>query len=99
VLYPISAWYCPQIKYSYGPKGYGDLPGLNLQVDENFVNYVAEKVHNNKIEEIISLPLNKKIITESKMYDLLEAQINRDINKCQSDKKKEEILKVKDPKI
>jgi GLPGLI family protein len=98
VLYPISAWYCPQIKYSYGPKGYGKLPGLILEVDENFVSYVAEKVHNDKKEEVISLPLNKKIITESKMHDLMDTTISIDLNKCESNAKKDEMMKVPNTK-
>jgi GLPGLI family protein len=98
-LYPIIVWYCPQIKTSYGPKGYGNLPGMILEVEENFVIYSATKIEFDKSNLTIALPTNKKIITESKMYDLMEEKFSSDLNKCQSDKKKEEINKAKDDKI
>ena len=97
-LYPLTAWYCPQLKYSYGPKGYGNLPGMILETDENFIIYSAVKINADKSTEKISLPTNKKIIAESKMYDLIEDTIKESVNKCQSDSKKAELSKVIDNK-
>jgi GLPGLI family protein len=30
--HPVVAWYCPKLPYSYGAVGYGDLPGLILEL-------------------------------------------------------------------
>ncbi|MFD2942810.1 GLPGLI family protein [Flavobacterium notoginsengisoli] len=30
--HPVTAWYCPALPYSYGPIGYGNLPGLILEL-------------------------------------------------------------------
>lgn len=30
--HPVTAWYCPKLPYQYGPNGYGNLPGLVLEL-------------------------------------------------------------------
>ena len=95
-LHPIVAWYCPEIKYSYGPKAYGHLPGMILEVDGDFAIYRAEKICTDTSNEKIALPTDKKIITESTMYDLMDETIKKAVNKCQSESKKAEILKKED---
>ena len=71
-LYPITAWFCPDIKYSYGPRGIGGLPGLILELNQSIVTFYASKIDfvDEKID--ISMPTNKKIITASKIYDDFE---------------------------
>lgn len=41
---PIIAWYCPEIPYSYGPIGYGNLPGLILELQVRNVVYAVTKI-------------------------------------------------------
>ena len=41
----VIAWYCPEIPYSYGPLGYGNLPGLILQLQVRNVIYGALKIN------------------------------------------------------
>jgi GLPGLI family protein len=41
-LHPVIAWYCPQIPYHYGPNGYGNLPGLILELQVRNVVYGAK---------------------------------------------------------
>lgn len=31
----VIAWFCPELPYSFGPKGYGGLPGLILELIDN----------------------------------------------------------------
>lgn len=39
----ITAWYCPELKYSSGPKQFGGLPGLILELtDGNLCYYVTD---------------------------------------------------------
>lgn len=42
--HPIIAWYCPELPYSYGPIGYGNLPGLILELQVRNVVYGASKI-------------------------------------------------------
>ncbi len=42
--HPIIAWYCPELPFSYGPIGYGNLPGLILQLQVRNVIYGVSKI-------------------------------------------------------
>ncbi|MBY0485812.1 MAG: GLPGLI family protein, partial [Flavobacteriaceae bacterium] len=76
-LYPLTAWYCPQLKYSYGPKGFGGLPGTILELEQNLIIYTAVNINTEKASEKIAMPTDTKIITEAKMYDLFEESTNK----------------------
>lgn len=43
-LHPVTAWYCPQIPYRYGPNGYSNLPGLILELQVRNVVYGAKVI-------------------------------------------------------
>lgn len=49
----IIAWYCPQIPVSFGPKEYNGLPGLVLEVQNNFRYFRATKLVLNPKEKIL----------------------------------------------
>jgi GLPGLI family protein len=42
--YTVTAWYCKDIKCTYGPKGFGGLDGLILELNQNLVTYTAIKL-------------------------------------------------------
>lgn len=42
--HPVTAWFCPEIPYPFGPNGYGNLPGLILEVQIRNVLYGANKI-------------------------------------------------------
>lgn len=42
--FPVTAWYCPKIPYSFGPLGYGNLPGLILELQVRNVNYLSKRI-------------------------------------------------------
>lgn len=42
--HPVAAWYCPKIPFPYGPIGYGNLPGLILELQVRNVVYGAKKM-------------------------------------------------------
>ena len=44
VKFPLVAWYCPQLPYNYGPLGYGNLPGLILELQVRYIDYHLEKI-------------------------------------------------------
>jgi GLPGLI family protein len=74
-LYPLTAWYCPDLKYSYGPKCFGNLPGLIMELENNLVVFKALKLNFEKNNvNSISIPKEKTIIPEAKMYDNIERE-------------------------
>lgn len=44
VSIPIIAWFAPSLPYSYGPKGYGDLPGLILELQDRRSTFYATNI-------------------------------------------------------
>lgn len=40
----VEAWYCPELSFSTGPKDYGNLPGLILELKEDDLIYFAFNV-------------------------------------------------------
>jgi len=66
----IIAWYCPNIPYSYGPKGYGGLPGMILEFQENNIVIGAKKIVFNNEKKIVEP--KGKIITEKEYDELLQ---------------------------
>lgn len=37
--HPVTAWFCPKLPFPYGPNGYGNLPGLILELQVSNVVY------------------------------------------------------------
>ncbi len=71
--YPVIAWYCPALPYSFGPKGYGGLPGLILELQERNVVFGATEINLKYKEDIvIKKPGKGKILSEAEYYKLLE---------------------------
>jgi GLPGLI family protein len=35
----VVAWYCPALPFQYGPKGFGGLPGLIFEIQDQRVNF------------------------------------------------------------
>ncbi|MUP46490.1 GLPGLI family protein [Gramella sp. BOM4] len=63
----ITAWFAPEIPYSYGPMGYGGLPGLILQleVNSNFPSkYTVESIEFSDEETEIMTPKGQRITYE-----------------------------------
>lgn len=62
--FPIIAWYCPQIPFPYGPKLYGGLPGLILELQERDALFGVQKIKLSDVESnIIDMPTKGKLIT------------------------------------
>lgn len=41
----IVAWYCPQIPYYFGPRGFCGLPGLILELKDDHITYYPKKIN------------------------------------------------------
>ena len=61
--HPVTAWFCPQLPYSFGPVGYGGLPGLILELQVRNNLFGVEKINlDHFIEEPIILTSKGEII-------------------------------------
>jgi GLPGLI family protein len=79
----IEAWYTPEIPVNFGPKGYGNLPGLILELDQGAILYYAQQIELNKGKNIvINPPKNGKIISEEEFSNMF-----RKIDKKKRNKK------------
>ncbi len=76
--YIVLAWYCPEIPYPFGPKEFGNLPGLILELQDNKVTFLTSKIDMN-VDKLNNLEIKpeSKIISES------------DYNKIVDERKKE----------
>ncbi|APG65789.1 MULTISPECIES: GLPGLI family protein [Tenacibaculum] len=70
-----TAWYAPQLPYKFGPAGYGNLPGLIIELQGEKATYGVKKiqfyetVEKSKKNRMPKLK-NKKLITEEKFEKL-----------------------------
>jgi GLPGLI family protein len=46
----VTAWYCPDLPYFFGPLGYFDLPGLILELHKSGHKFIAEEININPQE-------------------------------------------------
>ena len=69
-----TAWYAPQLPYKFGPAGYGNLPGLIIELQGNRATYGVKKIqfYDETEDEKIKMPKIKKLklITEGKLEAL-----------------------------
>ena len=78
--HPVIAWFCPQIPIPIGPRGYGGLPGLILELQEwNSVFGVEKIAFSNDIKEIV-LPKEGKIISNQEYQNKVGAAAKGEFN-------------------
>ncbi|OUD36563.1 GLPGLI family protein [Flavobacterium sp. FPG59] len=70
--FPIVAWYCPKIPLSYGPNGYGGLPGLILELQVRNILFGVKTINLQPDKKIV-VPKRKayKVVSEQEFEDLL----------------------------
>jgi GLPGLI family protein len=69
----VIAWFTPKIPVNFGPKGYGNLPGLILELKIGPIVYYASKIELNLSEMIeINKPTNGKLMTEEDFENMLK---------------------------
>lgn len=65
---PITAWYCPKIPKPFGPIGYGNLPGIILELQIKEIVYGATKISLNDDGIFqLDLPSQENIISEDEL--------------------------------
>lgn len=66
--HPVIAWYCPALPYKFGPNGYGNLPGLILELQVRNVLFGITKIDlKTDIELDLSSLKKAKILTEEEL--------------------------------
>ena len=81
-----TAWYTPQLPYKFGPAGYGNLPGLIIELQGKEFTYGVKKIEFYKDDEKSKknrMPRlkRKKLITEEKFEKLATKDEKRWRNK------------------
>jgi GLPGLI family protein len=66
----VEAWYAPELSFPFGPKGYGGLPGLILELTEDKIVYRATLINMKKEIKKISKPSNGKLVTNEEFLDI-----------------------------
>lgn len=76
-----AAWYSPEINTSFGPIGYGGLPGLILELNDGKYKYIVSEIKINLKSSIeIKSNLKGKKVTEKEM-DLLINEASNNLKK------------------
>lgn len=70
---PVIAWFAPEIPFSFGPIGYGGLPGLILELEIQSRTPVRYYVRSVKFEEdtwTMEVPENRELISEEDLENM-----------------------------
>lgn len=78
--FPVLAWYCPQIPSAFGPAGYGQLPGLILELQENLKVFTVKKIEFKKDNAIIKLPKKGELISEAEYDEIIFKSLKENID-------------------
>ncbi|MGJ8591838.1 MAG: GLPGLI family protein [Aquaticitalea sp.] len=71
----VTAWYCPNIPYNFGPKNYSGLPGLILELSDDKFTYVAENIEFSAKKDKIESSSNGRIVSNHEFEELAQAAI------------------------
>jgi GLPGLI family protein len=75
--YDFTAWYSPQLPYKFGPAGYGNLPGLIIELQGDSFTYGVTKIdfYENLQNEEIEMPKLKKLkLISEEEFEALAAE-------------------------
>lgn len=71
--YEVEAWFCPELPYTFGPKDSQGLPGLILELHEDKIVYLANKIElESKNHNELEIKKDMKVISEIEFYDIVE---------------------------
>lgn len=69
----VTAWFCPELPYSFGPNGYCGLPGLILELQDKNITYGVKKIEFKKNN--IEIPESTKKIEFNEYENILKQRI------------------------
>lgn len=73
----IIAWYCPEIPASFGPNGYGKLPGLILELQVSQIHFGAVNIDFGNKDFTVEIPDDAEIISLEEYTKILQDRIRR----------------------
>jgi GLPGLI family protein len=76
----VTAWYCPSIPLNYGPKEFGGLPGLIIELIDGKITYLADKVEINNNLKIKFKEINGSIISEEEFNIIYDKSVHTAAN-------------------
>ena len=68
----VIAWFTPEIPVSFGPAGFGGLPGLILEIQKGKFILYAEKISLNANTEKINIPKRGIKVSEEEFREILK---------------------------
>lgn len=78
--FPITAWYCPEINVPFGPAGFGNLPGLILELQTKDAVFGVKTILINPEDKIEVPKLKKGNLTSEKELDEIITRYNEEKN-------------------
>jgi GLPGLI family protein len=73
--HPVTAWYCSKLPYPYGPNGYGNLPGLILELRVRNTVYGAKSIDlNTNLSFDLNFLKKIKILDDKQLQDAFNKQ-------------------------
>ena len=74
--FPVIAWYCPKIPLSFGPNGFGNLPGLILELQVRNVLFGVKKIEMNLNNPPVLPKIKEYKIIDEKELEKMIAKIS-----------------------
>lgn len=66
----IEAWFCPALAINIGPKIFGGLPGLILELNERLFTFYVDSIElNPKVKIVISRPIKGEVISRDEYLE------------------------------
>lgn len=70
----VTAWFCPDLPFQYGPADFGGLPGLILGLKRNYFYFYADKISFSKKEKKIKRPIKGKLVSEQQYFKFIKKE-------------------------
>jgi len=69
--HPVVVWYTPQIPVSFGPIGYGGLPGLIVELNVQNMKFEMLKISMDPATKVhVKKPIKGKLVTEKELSEI-----------------------------
>lgn len=69
-IYNIVAWFCPELKSSFGPKSYSGLGGLIIELEQPLIIFKLVRMFYSTNNNYLSIP-NKDIVSEDSLFKII----------------------------
>ncbi len=73
----ITAWFCPELPFQFGPMEFAGLPGLILGLEQRGFYFHATEVKLDKKNRKITKPTNGELLTAEEYYDSIKGFIEK----------------------